>query len=70
MGVLRTSILLISVALEVGGLLAAMVAGEGLLQIDAVSTSIKPYYLMEPIVVPRPERERRRRRGDRGKSKI
>ena len=50
MGVLRTSILLVSVALEVGGLLAAMVAGEGLLQIDAVSTSIKPYY--SPMLPP------------------
>jgi hypothetical protein len=49
MGVLRTSILLISIVLEVGKLLAAMVAGGGLLQIDAVSTSIKPYY---PPVLP------------------
>ena len=42
MGVLRTSILLISVVLEVGGLLAAMVADGDLFQSDEVSSSIKP----------------------------
>ena len=40
MGVLRTSILLISVVLEVGGLLTAMVAGRGFFQSDEVSVGV------------------------------
>ena len=40
MGVLRTSILLISVVLEVGGLLAAMVAGRGFFQSDEVRVGV------------------------------
>lgn len=42
MGALRTSVLLTLVVLGVGGLLAAMVVVGSLLQIDAVSISIKP----------------------------
>jgi len=50
MGILRTSILLISVVLGVGGLLAAMVAGGGLFQSNEVSSSIKPSY--SPVLLP------------------
>lgn len=44
MGVSRTTVLLIFVFLEVGRLLAAMVAEESLLHCDRVSTSIKPAF--------------------------
>jgi hypothetical protein len=50
MGVLRTFILLISIVLEVSGLLTAMVTGRGLFQSDKASSSIKPSY--PPVLLP------------------
>ena len=54
MGVLRTTVLHAFVFLEVGRLLAAMVAGLGLLHYDKVGTAIKPSYpfVLLPCLLP------------------